>query len=511
MSPSSSCSASTLDLSYYRILSIATPVLIANLAMPLQGAIDVAVVGHFPQQYSLAGLGIASQLWLLILVNFNFLQYASSGLSSQAVGRQSATGKFSPELEHILYRSIGLAIILASILWLFKPILIDFGLDLLGAQSSSRQAAQTYIEIRYFGIAFEMMNYAFIGWFAGQGKTKQMMMVQVLVSVINIVLTLTFVYFLDMGLQGVALGTVIAYAFGCLTATLLARYHIHQMHQFSAIRFNGNTTSKTMQRTTSVSTQELMQDQPNSVEETGHINKQLLFISGLNSLQQHLSTVFAFDKMRHLFSLNKDIFIRTLLLTLSFAWITRLSAQQGDLVMATNAILLQVLSISAFALDGVAVAAESLSGQAVAYKGSKYFKLAVKNTGITIFWLAVTLSLIWLLVLPSFLGLMTDLQAVNTLALDYRYVAALLPLIGAGAYWLDGIMFGLTAGSKIREVAIIVALIFFPITWAVYKIYGAHYAMPVIWFSVYWLLLSRFVVAGIVLWRHKQQLIYKEH
>nr|WP_241879421.1 MATE family efflux transporter [Psychrobacter sp. PraFG1]UNK06208.1 MATE family efflux transporter [Psychrobacter sp. PraFG1] len=119
-------------------------------------------------------------------------------------------------------------------------------------------------------------------------------------------------------------------------------------------------------------------------------------------LTLRLKQIYAADKMLSLFSLNKDIFIRTILLTLSFAWITRLSAQQGDLVMATNALLLQVLSISAFALDGVAVAAESLSGQAAARKGRDQFITALKRTGVITFLLALSLSIIWAFVLPYF-------------------------------------------------------------------------------------------------------------
>lgn len=472
-------SAAPLNLSYRHIIAIAAPVLIANLAMPLQGAIDVGVVGHFPSSYNLAGLGIASQLWLLILVSFNFLQYASSGLAAQALGRQ-ASGLATPnELADILYRSLGLALILAALLWVCRPYILSLGLDLLGAQPNSSAAAHTYLSVRYYGLVFELMNYAFIGWFAGQGRTNQMMMVQLLISIINIVLTLSFVYLFDMGLEGVALGTVIGYASGCVTALILAKKSLASISLVSI--------------STAASPHKALASPPPQ------------------DLTLRLKQIYAADKMLSLFSLNKDIFIRTILLTLSFAWITRLSAQQGDLVMATNALLLQVLSISAFALDGVAVAAESLSGQAAARKGRDQFITALKRTGVITFLLALSLSIIWAFVLPYFLSLMTDLPAVYDLAIEYRYVATLLPLMGAGAYWLDGIMFGLTAGSKIRQVAIIVSAIFFPLTYIVYALYGSEHAMLVIWFGVYWLLASRFVVAAIVLWRNQDVLIYNKN
>ncbi len=488
--------AAPLDLSYWHILAIAGPVLIANLALPLQGAIDVAVVGHFPQTHSLAGLGIASQLWLLLLVSFNFLQYASSGLSAQALGKMAASQQTDAmrhahhELAAILYRSLGLALLIGGLLWLLKPLLISYGLDLLGALPSSRQAADTYLTMRYHGIVFELMNYAFIGWFAGQGQTKQIMAVQLIISVMNILLTLFFVYQMPLGLSGVALGTVLGYAVGVILAIYLANRHIHKM---------GKT----------------LYDAPIKKKATGRIGSGSAHAQTAKhysdkpylAFKQRLLSIYAADKMLRLFSLNKDIFIRTILLSLSFAWITRLSAQQGDLVMATNALLLQVLSISAFALDGLAVAAESLSGQAIARHKASAFALVVKRTGIVAFGLAIGLTLGWLIVLPTFMHLMTDLAPVYALAVEYRVVAALLPLVGAGAYWLDGIMFGLTAGATIRKVAMIVAAVFFPLTWGMYRQFGDTDAMPIIWLSIYWLLLSRCVVAAWVLWRGRKRLI----
>ena len=138
------------------------------------------------------------------------------------------------------------------------------------------------------------MNFAFIGWFAGQGKTRYMLYQQGFIAAVNITLTLFFVYGLQMGLVGVALGTTIAFWLGIVLALWLSRQHLQ-------------------------------------------INWKALFTTDPEN--------FTRIKMLRLFSLNKDIFIRTLILTLSFAWVTRLSEQSGELVLAANAILLQILSI----------------------------------------------------------------------------------------------------------------------------------------------------------------------
>ena len=446
-----------IDTRYARIIAIALPVLLANLAMPLQSVIDTAIIGNMNDTAKLAGIGLAVQLLSLLLVSFNFLQYASSGLSAQALGQlanksttHSDTLKYSHSqqspLLSILQRALALAFIIGMVLLLTKPWLIDIGLRALSANPNSGMAAKTYLDVRFWGVIAELMNFAFIGWFAGQGKTRYMLYQQGFIAIINIILTLFFVFVMDMGLIGVALGTAIAFWLGVVLALWLSRLHLK-------------------------------------------ISWQALFTAD----PQHFSK----SKMLRLFSLNKDIFIRTLILTLSFAWITRLSAQSGDVILAANAILLQVLSISAFALDGVAVSAETLSGQAAGRRDWSRFRIIVKRTGIVSYGLAILLSAIWWLAMPTYLQFMTNIEPVFTLAYDYHLYAVLLPLVGVGAYWLDGIFFGLTAGSIIRNAAVILAVIFFPLSWLLYQ----QWDMMGIWLSVWCLLLLRMLILAGFLYR----------
>ncbi|MGP5516199.1 MATE family efflux transporter [Psychrobacter alimentarius] len=462
-----SCTMPPIDTRYARIIAIALPVLLANLAMPLQSVIDTAIVGNMNETAKLAGMGLAIQLLSLLLVSFNFLQYASSGLSAQAIGQlaghsnssvqetNSSSNIIPSPLLSILQRALLLAFVIGAILLLAKPWIIDFGLQALSANPESGLAAKTYLDVRFWGVIAELMNFAFIGWFAGQGKTRYMLYQQGFIAILNIILTLFFVFGLQMGLVGVALGTTIAFWSGVLLALWLSRQH--------------------------------------------------LGISWIELFQAD-AKYFTKKKILRLFSLNKDIFIRTLILTLSFAWITRLSAQSGDVILAANAILLQVLSISAFALDGVAVSAETLSGQAAGRRDWPRFRLIVKRTGIVSYGLAIILSTIWWLLMPTYLQFMTNIDAVFALANDYRLYAVLLPLVGVGAYWLDGIFFGLTAGSVIRNAALILAAIFFPLSWLLYQ----QWDMTGIWLSVWCLLLLRLFILGIFLYRAHQTGSYEK-
>lgn len=447
-----------IDTSYKRIVAIALPVLLANLAMPLQSVIDTAIVGNMNDTAKLAGMGLAIQLLSLLLVSFNFLQYASSGLAAQALGQlanNTSNVSVPTPLLSILQRALLLAFAIGAILLIAKPWLIDFGLQALSANPESGRAAKTYLDVRFWGVVAELMNFAFIGWFAGQGKTRYMLYQQGFIAVLNIVLTLFFVFVMQMGLVGVALGTTIAFWFGILMALWLSRQHLQ-------------------------------------------ISWTVLFKTD----RQY----FTKEKMLRLFSLNKDIFVRTLILTLSFAWITRLSAQSGDVILAANAILLQVLSISAFALDGVAVSAETLSGQAAGRRDWSRFRIIVKRTGVVSYGLAIILSAIWWLAMPTYLGFMTNIEPVFALAYDYHLYAVLLPLVGVGAYWLDGIFFGLTAGSVIRNAALILAAVFFPLSWLLYQ----QWDMTGIWLSVWCLLLLRLIILGGFLYRANQTGSYEK-
>ncbi|MGO2340234.1 MAG: MATE family efflux transporter [Psychrobacter sp.] len=456
---------SSIDTRYRHIIAIALPVLLANLAMPLQSVIDTAIVGNMNDTAKLAGMGLAIQLLSLLLVSFNFLQYASSGLSAQALGQMASlpdnsnrniTANLNPSpLLSILQRALLLAFIIGVILLLAKPWLIDFGLQALSANPDSGSAAHSYLDVRFWGVIAELMNFAFIGWFAGQGKTRYMLYQQGFIAVLNIVLTLFFVFTMQMGLAGVALGTTIAFWCGVILALALSRQHLR-------------------------------------------ISWQAMFVTDYRYFTQ--------KKMLRLFSLNKDIFIRTLILTLSLAWITRLSAQSGDVILAANAILLQVLSISAFALDGVAVSAETLSGQAAGRRDWTGFRTIIKRTGIVSYGLALTLSAIWWLVMPFYLQFMTNIDSVFTLAYEYHIYAVLLPLVGVGAYWLDGIFFGLTAGNVIRNAALILATIFFPLSELLYQ----QWDITGIWLSIWALLLLRLAILGIFLYRAHQSGSYEK-
>lgn len=426
-------------VSFRRIFMIAIPVMLANIAMPLQGLVDVAISARLGDASLLAGLGLAVQLLSVLMISFNFLQYSSSGLTAQALGGAADASS----LLAILQRALLLATVIGLLLFVLQTPLITLGLSLLSASASASAAASDYLHTRFFGIIAELCNFVFVGFLAGLARTRQLLIVQTTIALVNIALSLIFVQLFHLGLSGIALGTVLAQWLGVLIfMAMIAR--ILSVRFYDIIRTNRQ-----------------------------------LFSAALFKL----------------LSLNKDIFIRTLLLTLSFAWITRLAAMHGDVFLAATMLLLQVLSISAYALDGLAVAAETLSGQAAGSGSKSQFTTALVRTGVSIVLLACALSAAWYGGLQQYLLLLAKDDAVLTTALQYAPFAAALPIVGAWAYWLDGVYFGLTAGVQIRRAAIIVAVLFFSVSGLLH----AYFGEISIWLSVLWLLLARFLVLAALL------------
>lgn len=470
-------SASTIDTSYRHILLIAVPVMLANIAVPIQSMIDTAIVGNMGNTSLVAALGIAAQLVLLLLGSFYFLQASTSGLAAQALGKiksektsiqdnqQTAYkphNELANELALVLWRAVVIALCISVVFLVLRGSIIPLTLPFFGASASTNAATTAYLNIRFLGFPAELVNYAFFGWFAGLGMSKHLLVQQLVISGCNVLLSLIFVYGMGMQLEGVATGTVIAQYVGLGLAWFMAYKKLAAM----------SASAK----------------KPALSQSTGQIG--------------FAYQLFDITKLKQLFALNGNIFIRTLLLTASFAWITRLATQQGETFLASNVILLYILSISAFALDGIAVSAKTLVGQAYAnhdtqinaLPSSPFFR-AIKNTAVVNFWLAVCLSALWLVLFTGFLNMMTNVASIKTTANAYKYFACFLPLVGALAYWLDGVFFGLTDGKRIRNAMIWVAILFFPSSlWL-----SQQFGNLGVWLAIYVLLLARAATLGLYL------------
>lgn len=360
----------------------------------------------------MAGAALSGILFDFIFWMFGFLRMGTTGLTAQASGEKN-----EKESLFILARSIVLAFFFGFLILLFSPWIREFGFRILEGSPNVKEAGLSYFDSRIPGSIAVLCNYVFTGWFLGREKSSYVLIATIIGNGINVALDVWFILFLGWEAYGAGLATSIS-QFGMLavfTVLFLRELRILPELKISLLRDKG-----------------------------------LLSMHGFSSLLH----------------LNKDIFLRTLFLILTFSLFRNFSSEAGTEILAANTILLQLILVSAYLVDGAAFATESLAGNIYGEKNWKLLKellyLALYNS---IFFTSIFLAVLF--IFPNFtFGLITKSESVRVLLNEYRIW--LLPVleIGAIAFILDGFFIGLTQGRILRNSMLIsTALFFFPMAY----------------------------------------------
>ena len=408
------------SIDYEFILRKAWPIILANAAVPLLGLVDTAVIGNVGAVEDLGAIAFGALIFSFVYWSFGFLRMGTTGFAAQAYGAGDES-----EVRAILGRSLLLAISLGLLLILLQWLIRLAAFSLLAGGETVELIAQQYFSIRIWGAPATLSLFALMGVLIGLGQSRTLLLVQLFLNGLNIVLDIWFAGLLGWGVQGIALGTVIA--------------------EWSTVVFSG-----------------------------------WLVFNLLNarkpSAEQFWSKpqVFDPDKLRRTLSANTDIMIRTLLLVFSFAWFTNQSARFGDVVLAANHILLQLVSFAAFFLDGYAFVVESLVGSAIGKKSRALFAAAIKkSTGLALV-TAWTLAMwIWLFG-DLIVAQLTDLPEVRTAANELLFLAAIYVMFSFAAFQLDGIFIGASYTRQMRNAAFISLVIYLLVWWVVIDRYGVN-------------------------------------
>ena len=167
-----------------------------------------------------------------------------------------------------------------------------------------------------------------------------------------------------------------------------------------------------------------------------------------------------------LLGVNRDIFIRSLLLQSVFFAITVQGARLGDATVAANALLLNGLLLTAHALDGLAHAVEALCGHAI---GARDRTALRRSMVVACGWSLLASALFALLFLLGghwFVEMQTDIASVRETAFQYLPYLAVLPLIAVWSYLLDGLFIGATRAREMRNAMLLSVAIAFPVALA---------------------------------------------
>ncbi len=373
------------------ILKLAVPNVISNLSIPFLSTVDTLLMGQLSALH-LAAVGIATMIFNFFYWNFGFLRMGTTGMTAQAYGR-----KANKEYSLVLFRALFLAGIIALILILLNEYVLRSSSYLLNVEDSYSHLVARYFKIRIIAAPATLGLYAILGWYFGMQNAWIPMVVTILINVLNIVVSISMVKYWDMGIDGVAWGTVIAQYAGLLTAVLFL------------FRFKDKIIR--------VSWEELL----------------------------HL------DALGKFLDINKDIFLRTIGLTFAFAFFYSQSAKGGAVVLAVMVVLLQFLNWMSFFIDGFAYAAESLVGK---YFGANNKVKLDRAVNYSLVWgagLALVFSLVYYVFGDYILHIFTNDVAVITKADSLMKWTILMPIAGFLAYIWDGIFIGMTKAKAMRN------------------------------------------------------------
>lgn len=382
---------------FFRLASIN---IISNLMVPLAGLFDVAFLGHLSEIRHLAGVALATVLFNYIYWTFGFLRMGTTGTTAQAVGRQDDAAVLAIGLRNgLLALGLGLTILLLQ-----HP-LREFGFMVLSAAPEVKAAGRDYYNTLIWGAPATLFNFVLIGWFLGREQSAKVLLLSVVANAANIVLNYLLIAQWGLASAGAGIATAISQYLMLFVGLVLI-----------------------------------------------YLERQKLFVTV--PIQQ----IFDVVALRAAFALNRDILIRTLVLVSTFALFTNLSSWLGTNVLATNTLLMQVVTFAAYFIDGIAFATESLAG-IFRGQGIGLFVPLLGVSGGTSLVVGLLFAIVFVQ-FPTFLfGLLTNHATV--IAQISHYVLWLLPVLGFGslAYLLDGYFLGLTEGRILRQSSVIAAVV----------------------------------------------------
>ena len=411
-----------------RFFATAFPIILANIAVPIIGLVDTAVIGQLDSAILLAAVGMGAAFLTGIYHLFNFLTTGISAFTSQARGKSDGD-----EVLIIGLRGMLLGLLIGfSIFIIHKPIF--YGIFLISpADPAVNEAAMNYISIRVFAAPFALANFAFMGWLLAMERNSLVVIIQLIVTASNIILDLLFVLNLDLGISGVAAASAISETIGFIVGLIFCRKII---------------------------------------------KKELI----LNT-----KVLFHFSSWARILRVNSDIFIRTLLLECVAVSYIVIGSMLGTLSQAANQILYQFLSLSSYALDGFAFSSQVFIGISVGKRDVSGLRRASEMGLKYGLCGGLIITTLFLVLGDELINLMTVSASVREEANRFLFLVAITPLTGVASWIFDGIFLGALETKKLRRAMLESVIFYFVIISLTVPIIG-NYGL---WISVSGLFICR--------------------
>ncbi len=420
-----------------RILQLAVPSILANITIPLVGVVDTAIVGHISDASAIGGIAIGTMLFDLLYWNFGFLRVGTSGMTAQAFGRGDRK-----ECTRLLTQSLGIVGIATMAIWVLQWLFVTAVLACVPCSPEVASFAREYFFVRIWAAPATLSLLAMKGWFIGMQDTVSPMAVDILVNVVNMVVSYVLAVHTPLGPIGVAYGTLVAQYSGLVLAVMILWLKYH-----------------------------------------------------LQSTRAELRAALRWDRMRRLMQLNGNLFIRSLCFMVVYVGFTSLASKYGDTELAVSAILMKLFMLFSYFVDGFAFAGEALVGRYIGERAPRMTRRAVRLLFNWSLGVGLIFTAVYALWGDDCIRLITTDMIVIDGARPYMAWLIAMPIVSTLAFMWDGVYVGATAGIQIRNSMIWAAVAFVGAylacyRWigvqAIYVAYFAHLLARVVYLSIQW-------------------------
>ena len=376
------------------ILKLSIPIFFANLAIPMVGIIDTALMGNLGNLSYLSATSVAANLFSMIFWSFGFLRMGTVGMVSQANGKENYE-----EIINIVLRNLLFVLIISIILIAVQNYISYLSLQVFELSKSTQELYKEYFNIRIYSAPGELTLYIITGLFVGLQKTKISSIAIGFFSILNIILSIILVTKYDLNIKGVAYGTLFS---ALITSSIFLIYTF-------------------------------------------------FFLNKLSKISLNISEILSVRKLNNIFNINFNIFIRTILLTFSFLWFTFLGTKIGEEFVAANTILINLVFLSAFILDAYAFSTEGMVGYSLGKNNLSLFKKILKNSFILSSITGLIISIFYFLFSNYAISLMSDIEEVKQISSTFIVWLIILPFIASFCYQFDGIFIGASQTKELRN------------------------------------------------------------
>lgn len=411
-------------------VQLSIPNILTNLTVPLVSLVDIALMGRMPSVDYIVAIGLATTVFNLVYFAFGFLRMGTTGLVSQAYGRNE------PRNMSILFvRGMIFSMSISFLLICFQRQIIDLAIHFFNVDAITEGLIKDYFRIRIWAAPATISLFVIIGWLLGVQNSKLTLFLAIIINLSNALISYFLVWQLNLDVSGVAYGTLVSQHLGLFTGIIILR----RKYQFSITK--------------------------------------CLFLESIKG-----------GGWKEFLGINKDIFIRTLCLLFTISFFKIQSVNYGEKIGAVNLLLLEFVMLSAYGIDGLAFSAESLSGKYFGSGNLNLLKMSIRISlkyGIT---LGFIIAGIFYWFGRNILELLTDKQDIIELAIIYLPWLILAPIVNALAFIWDGIYIGCTATNAMKWTLLISTLfVFLPSFFLLKQIFGNHG----IWLSMTLFMISR--------------------